>query len=113
VWKLWCLEKQLKELTLAYHSAYAAFAAFRTFAHRAFWAAAILARASGETMRFFAVMGVGAVFGLGPRFAFVVVAAVPPERMLFTCSRRAISESIWAMISLVSIAQFYAQPPFI
>jgi hypothetical protein len=59
-------------------------------------------------MRFLAVMGVGRVFDLGPRFALMVVVAVEPERMLFTCSRRAISESICAMISFVSIGQFYA-----
>jgi DNA ligase D-like protein (predicted ligase) len=60
-------------------------------------------------MRFFEVIGVGAVLAFGPRFAFTVVVEVPPERMLFTCSRRAISESICAMISVVSIAQFYAR----
>jgi hypothetical protein len=33
---------------------------------------------------------------------------VLPERILFTCCRRASSESICAMMSVVSIAQFYA-----
>jgi hypothetical protein len=60
-------------------------------------------------MRFFAVMGVGAVFGLGPPFTLMVVVGVLPERILFTCCRRASSESICAMISVVSIAQFYAR----
>jgi hypothetical protein len=39
--------ERLKDVTLEYHSGYAAFAAFLTFAQRVFWAAAILARASG------------------------------------------------------------------
>src|SRR5271163_3265407 len=88
---------------------YAAFAAFLTFAQRAFCAAAILARASGERIRFLVVIGVGAVLAFGPRFALMAMVSVVPERMLFACSRRAISESICAMISVVSITQFYAR----
>jgi hypothetical protein len=70
----------------------AAFFAFLTFAQRAFCAAAILARASGDRMRFAAtgaMIAALALFGR-PRFALVVVV---PERILFTSCRRAISVS--------------------
>jgi hypothetical protein len=74
------------------------FATFWVFAQRAFTAATIRARPSGDIFRFLTVGTAVAPFGLpGLRLT------VSPARTLLACSRRAISASSSAMICLVPI----------
>lgn len=73
--------------------------AFLTLAQRAFWAAAILARAAADMCRFFGAVTDGV--GRPDRGEELSV------RSAFTCSRRSISESISARIWLVPMREVY------